>query len=53
MSGYDNDLVDKKNLEATASFLPKPFSPRALLKQIDALLGFGSAVDGNLSTGLG
>jgi len=28
MSGYDNDLVDLTNLESTASFLQKPFSPR-------------------------
>jgi signal transduction histidine kinase len=41
MSGYDNELVNKKSLETTASFLQKPFSPRALLKHIDTLLGFG------------
>jgi signal transduction histidine kinase len=41
MSGYDKDLVDQKNLGTTASFLPKPFSPRSLLKHIDSLLGFG------------
>jgi signal transduction histidine kinase len=43
MSGYDNELIDKKSLESTASFLPKPFSPRTLLNRIDALLGFGDA----------
>jgi signal transduction histidine kinase len=43
MSGYDNDLVDRRTLENTASFLQKPFSPRALLKHIDSLLGFGGA----------
>ena len=43
MSGYDNELVDKTTLENTASFLPKPFSPRGLLQRIDSLLGFGSA----------
>jgi signal transduction histidine kinase len=43
MSGYDNELVDKKSLETNASFLPKPFTPRALLKRIDSLLGFGQA----------
>jgi CheY-like chemotaxis protein len=41
MSGYDNDLIDKNSLETTASFLPKPFSPRTLLNRIDTLLGFG------------
>ncbi len=45
MSGYDNELVDKKSLENSASFLPKPFSPRALLNRIAALLGFGGAHD--------
>lgn len=40
MSGYDNDLIDRKNLGG-ASFLPKPFSPRALLNRIDTLLGSG------------
>jgi len=46
MSGYDNDLVDLTNLESTASFLQKPFSPRTLLKHIDSLLGFGGAEGG-------
>jgi DNA-binding response OmpR family regulator len=41
MSGYDNELIGKEDLESTASFLPKPFSPRALLNRIGALLGFG------------
>ena len=45
MSGYDNELVNKKSLETTASFLPKPFSPRALLKHINSLLGFGGDHD--------
>ena len=33
----------KKSLESTASFLPKPYSPRTLLTRIDTLLGFGTA----------
>jgi signal transduction histidine kinase len=48
-SGYDNELVDKKSLETTASFLPKPFSPRALLRRIDTLLGAGGAEDEHLN----
>jgi signal transduction histidine kinase len=43
MSGYDKELVGKQDLGASASFLPKPFSPRALLHRIDSLLGFGDA----------
>ena len=43
MSGYDNELVDRKSLETAASFLPKPFSPRALLDRIDSLLGLHRA----------
>jgi signal transduction histidine kinase len=43
MSGYDAHLVDKTSLESTASFLPKPFSPRGLLSRIASLLGFGGA----------
>jgi signal transduction histidine kinase len=50
MSGYDNDLVDRKTLESTASFLQKPFSPRALLKHIDSLLGFLGAEGGKTGT---
>jgi signal transduction histidine kinase len=41
MSGYDNELVGKQDLGASASFLPKPFSPRALLNRIDSMLGGG------------
>jgi CheY-like chemotaxis protein len=48
MSGYDNELVDRKSLETAASFLPKPFSPRALLDRIDKVLGFGGNEDGQL-----
>lgn len=48
MSGYDHELIDRKSLESTASFLPKPFSPRALLDRIDKLLGFGGNEDGQL-----
>jgi signal transduction histidine kinase/CheY-like chemotaxis protein len=43
MSGYDNELVDKKHLESGASFLQKPFSPKMLLKRIHTLLGYGGA----------
>jgi signal transduction histidine kinase len=45
MSGYDHELIDKKSLETTASFLQKPFSPRALLSRVDALLGFAGHED--------
>jgi DNA-binding response OmpR family regulator len=48
MSGYDNELVNKKNLDTAASFLQKPFSPRALLNHIDTLLGFGGSGDEKL-----
>jgi CheY-like chemotaxis protein len=39
MSGYDHELIDQKELERTASFLPKPFTPRVLLTRINELLG--------------
>jgi two-component system cell cycle sensor histidine kinase/response regulator CckA len=39
MSGYDRDLIDQKTLELSASFLPKPFTPRALLARIGELIG--------------
>jgi signal transduction histidine kinase len=38
MSGYDRHLIDQKTLERTASFLPKPFTPRVLLTRISELL---------------
>jgi signal transduction histidine kinase/CheY-like chemotaxis protein len=38
MSGYDHELIDQKELERTASFLPKPFTPRVLLTRINELL---------------
>jgi len=38
MSGYDRHLIDQKSLERTASFLPKPFTPRLLLTRIGELL---------------
>ena len=41
MSGYDNELVDKKHLGNGSSFLAKPFSPKMLLKRIHTLLGYG------------
>jgi signal transduction histidine kinase len=41
MSGYDRELLDRNSLEASAGFLPKPFSPRALLARIDELLAAG------------
>jgi signal transduction histidine kinase/CheY-like chemotaxis protein len=43
MSGYDNELVDRKSLETAASFLAKPFSPRGLLTCIASRLGLGKA----------
>ena len=52
MSGYDNELVDKKSLENSASFLPKPFSPRTLLNRIAALLGFSGAGGDQLGRGV-
>jgi len=39
MSGYDRDLMDRHPLEQTASFLPKPFTPRLLLTRVGELLG--------------
>jgi signal transduction histidine kinase/ActR/RegA family two-component response regulator len=48
MSGYDNELIDKKSLETAASFLPKPFSPRALLNCIDSRLGLDKTCDEEL-----
>jgi DNA-binding response OmpR family regulator len=52
MSGYDHDLIDKKSLEATAGFIPKPFSPRALLSRVDELLrGNGQEEQGNVQCG--
>jgi two-component system cell cycle sensor histidine kinase/response regulator CckA len=44
MSGYDRDLIDQKTLETAAGFLPKPFSPRALLEGVDQLLGVAGTV---------
>jgi signal transduction histidine kinase/CheY-like chemotaxis protein len=38
ISGYDNELIDRNMLERTASFLPKPFTPRALLTRVGELL---------------
>jgi len=38
ISGYDNELIDRSMLERTASFLPKPFTPRALLNRVGELL---------------
>jgi two-component system, cell cycle sensor histidine kinase and response regulator CckA len=53
MSGYDNELIDQKTLERTASFLAKPFTPRALLSKIATLLAFrrseGDAADRAIS----
>ena len=37
MSGYDQKLIDAKALAKRASFLPKPFTPRALLAAIEDL----------------
>ncbi len=48
MSGYDNDLIDQKSLESTASFLQKPFSPRALLRRMHSLLGLDTSGDERL-----
>jgi len=53
MSGYDKELIDQKSLERSASFLPKPFSPRALLNRIDALLGFGGVSGARASSRTG
>ena len=39
MSGYDRALIDQTTLERTASFLPKPFSPRTLLARVAELIG--------------
>ena len=39
MSGYDNELIDQKALERTASFLPKPFTPHSLLASVSELIG--------------
>jgi CheY-like chemotaxis protein len=39
MSGYDRALIDQKTLERAASFLPKPFPPRALLAKVADLIG--------------
>ena len=39
MSGYDNELIDQKALERTASFLPKPFTPHSLLASVGELIG--------------
>jgi two-component system cell cycle sensor histidine kinase/response regulator CckA len=38
MSGYDNALIDRAGLDRTASFLPKPFSPRALLAKVNEVI---------------
>ncbi len=43
MSGYDNELIDQKALERTASFLPKPFTPHSLLASVNELIGAGHA----------
>jgi signal transduction histidine kinase/ActR/RegA family two-component response regulator len=39
MSGYDNELIDQKALERSASFLPKPFTPHSLLASVGVLIG--------------
>jgi CheY-like chemotaxis protein len=39
MSGYDRALIDQKTIDRNAGFLPKPFSPRALLARIAELIG--------------
>ena len=38
MSGYDRNLVSRRELSSGASFLPKPFTPSALLSKISELL---------------
>jgi len=38
MSGYDRDLINRMALDADANFLPKPFTPEALLAKIGELL---------------
>jgi CheY-like chemotaxis protein len=52
MSGYDRELIDNKSTERAASFLPKPFTPRALLEKIGELIGadHGGAAGGTPST---
>jgi signal transduction histidine kinase len=38
MSGYDRELSDRKNPERNADFLPKPFTPGALLAKVAEVL---------------
>ena len=39
MSGYDRDLMDQRTVCGDVNFLPKPFTPQALLFRISELLG--------------
>jgi signal transduction histidine kinase/ActR/RegA family two-component response regulator len=51
MSGYNRELIDPKALERTASFLPKPFTPEALLSRVAESLHYQSgrrSVDASL-----
>ena len=50
ISGYDNELIDRSMLEQTASFLPKPFAPRALLNRVGELLALQRHARGERDT---
>jgi DNA-binding response OmpR family regulator len=53
MSGYDRELIGQKILETTTGFLPKPFSPRALLARVDELLGVAAPAAPDIPAGYG
>jgi signal transduction histidine kinase len=53
MSGYDRELLDRDTLEASAGFLPKPFSPQALLIRVNELLGVGGGAGAHGSAQFG
>ncbi|MGH9720552.1 MAG: response regulator [Bryobacteraceae bacterium] len=38
MSGYDRDLLDKRALDHSVNFLPKPFTPKTLLAAVAEVL---------------
>jgi CheY-like chemotaxis protein len=50
MSGYDRKLIDEKSFQEAAAFLPKPFTPQALLARVSELLSVEARRDSDLAS---